>query len=180
MSLLSAAATRQVILRNKCVRVAKRVKSRKGYNVQCRSPAENSWQAVQDIQFGRQVISRGAADAERPKLHLQPNVFTAYPGVHRRDLRKQELRIIAKIKEKSESLFAKCCTFCSKTSSRKYGEKQAKSIAFRGFSTVFTLPVEGVHLPLRQAVRKLWSFAKYCESLSFSQGFCKVFAKLFS
>ena len=75
---------------------------------------------------------------------------------------------------KLQNIFAKYRKFRSKTSSRKYGEKEAKSIAFSGFSTVFALPVVRVHLPLRRVVRILRNIAKYCESLSFSQDFCKV------
>ena len=39
-----------------------------------------------------------------------------------------------------------------KTSSQKYREKHAETIAFRGFLTVFSLPVIGVHSPLRRVV----------------------------
>ena len=140
-----------------------------------RSQAEKLWQAVRDIQFGRQVISRGAADAERPKLHLQPNVFAAHQGVHRRDLRKQELRIIAKIKEKCEIYLRNIVHFAAKPPR----ESTAKTIVFCWFSTVFAQPVVGVITPLRRVVRKLRNLAKYCEGLSFSQDFRKVFAKFF-
>ena len=59
-----------------------------------------------DIQLGCQVtprvILRGAADAERPKLHLQLIVNEGHQGAHRSDLWKQELRIIANITEECE------------------------------------------------------------------------------
>ena len=133
------------------------------------------WQAVRDIQFGRQVISRGAADAERPKLHLQPNVFAAHQGVQRRVLRKVGLQIIAKIKEKCEIYLRNIVHFAAKPPR----ESTAKTIVFCGFSTVFAQPVVGVITPLRRVVRKLRNLAKYCEGLSFSQDFRKVFAKFF-
>ena len=52
--------------------------------------------------FGRQNIMRCATDAESPKLHLQHIVDAAHQGEHHQDLRKQELQIIANIKEKCE------------------------------------------------------------------------------
>ena len=44
-------------------------------------------------------------------------------------------------------VFAKYVAIRSKTFSRMYSKKHAKSIAFRGFSTVFALSVVGVHSP---------------------------------
>ena len=131
-------ATRQVYLGFKCVHEGceKSFESRKWYNVQ----AEKLWHAMRDIQFGCQCISRGSADAERPKPHLQPIVDAAHQGVHHRDLQKQELLIIVKIKEKCE-IFVNYSTFCSKTFWRKHCEKHAKSIAFCRFLTVLALPV---------------------------------------
>ena len=55
-----------------------------------------------NIKFWRQVILRGAADAHRPKLHLQPIVDAQHQGEHRQDLRKRKLQITVNIKEKCE------------------------------------------------------------------------------
>ena len=60
------------------------------------------------------VILRGAADAERSKLHLPPNVFAEHQGVHCRDLRKQELLKIVKIKEKCEIYLRNVVHFAAK------------------------------------------------------------------
>ena len=82
---------------------------------------------------------------------------------------------IAKIKEKCEIYLRNIVHFAAKPPR----ESTAKTIVFCWFSTVFAQLVVGVITPLRRVVRKLRNFAKYCESLSFSQGFRKVFAKFF-
>ena len=76
-------------------------------------------------------------------------------------------------------IFAKYSAFRSKTSSRKYGKKYAKSIAFRWFWTVFALqvvgeiggnpPSTGSAKKFAEILRKFRLFAKIL------QGFCKVF-----
>ena len=90
------------------------------------------------------VILRGAADAERSKLHLPPNVFAEHQGVHCRDLRKQELLKIVKIKEKCEiysqqNLLAKVW--------QKAREKHSISLIFNSFCTtrrrMYIYPYEG-------------------------------------
>ena len=103
-------------------------------------------------------------DAVHPKLHLQPNVFTAHQGVHRRDMQKQELRIIAKIKEKCESYFRESTA-----------KNRRKASHFADFPQYSHYP----KAPLRRVVKILRNFAKYCKSLTFSQDFRNVFAKCF-
>ena len=104
----------------------KSLESRKGYNVHRQ---RNRGKQSGDIQFRRQVILRGAEDAERPKLHLQFIVDAVHQGVHRLDLRKQELRIIANIKEKCELYLRNIVHFAAAPPR----ERHAKSIVFEEF-----------------------------------------------
>ena len=53
--------------------------------------------------------------------------------------------------------------------------KHMKSFAFLGFPTVFTQPSLGRNSPLLRVMQILRIFSKYCESLSFSQRFSKIF-----
>ena len=137
-----------------------------------RLPGEKSWQAVRWIQFGRQVISRGAEDAERPKFHLQPVVDVAHQGAHRQDLRKQELRTIAKIKVTFELYLQNIVHFAAETPRESTAKNTQKASSFADFWQ-FSTTCRRVEFTLR-------NFAIYCESLSFSQQwFRKVFAKFF-
>ena len=88
-------------------------------------------------QLGCQVISRGAADAKRPKLHLQPIVNEGHQGAHRSDLRKQELRIIANITEECELYLHNILHFAAAPPR----ESTVICITFSRFSTI--PPTEG-------------------------------------
>ena len=93
---------------------------------------------MRGIQVGRQVILRGAADADHPKLHLQPIANAEHQGVHSRDLRKQELWKIAKqelwiiAKGKCELYLRNLVHFTAKLPR----ESTAKNAAFRTFRRV--------------------------------------------
>ena len=113
------------------------------------------------IQFGRQVISRGAADAERPKLHLQPVVDVAHQGAHRQDLRKQELRTTAKIKVMCELYLQNIVHFATEPPRESTAKNTRKASSFADFPQ-FSTTCRRVEFILR-------NFAIYCKSLSFSQ-----------
>ena len=79
------------------------------------------------------------------------------------------------------NIFAKYRAFRSKSSSQKYGENHRLLRIFDSFWTTrrrgnYTTSQRGNYTHTT-VVRKLRNLAKYCESLSFSQGFCKVFVK---
>ena len=164
----------QVILRYKCVHEGcqQSFESTKGNNVPL---AEKSWQAVQDIQFGCQFILWAVADAERPKLHLQPVVNAAHQREHSREW------IIANSKGnmgKCKLYLQNIVRFAAKPPCESTA-KYAKSIAFRWFWTVFALqvvgeiggnpPSTGSAKKFAEILRKFRLFAKIL------QGFCKVF-----
>ena len=150
-----------------------------------RSPAEKLWQAIR-----AQNITHCAADAESPKLHLQHIVDAAHQGEHHQDLRKQELQIIANIKEKCE-LYLRNIVHSAAAPPRKVRQKTREkhriSRIFDRESVGEIPPTKGSantslrtrEFPPTKRSAHTEEFEKCCESLSIAQKIRKVFAKFF-
>ena len=133
---------------------------------------------------------RCATDAESPKLHLQHIVDAAHQGEHHQDLRKQELQIIANIKEKCE-LYLRNIVHSAAAPPRKVRQKTREkhriSRIFDRESVGEIPPTKGSantslrtrEFPPTKRSAHTEEFEKYCESLSIAQKIRKVFAKFF-